>query len=71
MGRSLLAVVAEGPGHNAASAPAGEADDATPSLTAADVPFGRDRGLGGIGIRCGHSVAQFGAGVTRPRTLRL
>jgi hypothetical protein len=36
--------------------PAGEAHDATPSLTAADVPFGVGSVGHDRGIRCGHSA---------------
>jgi hypothetical protein len=31
------------------------------------VPFWRDHGVDGIGIRCGHLVVQFGAAITRAR----
>jgi hypothetical protein len=33
----------------------------------ADVPFWRDHGIDGVGVRCGHSVVQFGAAITRAR----
>ena len=38
-----------------------------PFFAATLVPFGRDHGVASVGIRCGHSVVQFGAAITRAR----
>ena len=35
----------------------------------AEVPFGRGHGIDGVGNRCGQSVAQFGAAITRGERL--
>jgi hypothetical protein len=32
----------------------------------AEVPFGRDHGVDGVGIPCGHSVVEFGAATPAP-----
>lgn len=43
----------------------------TDSSSVPYVPFWRDRGVDHVGIRCGHSVVQLGAAITRGRDASL